>query len=150
MKIGEEIQQKEFKNEFIKAHINILFSSSWFHQTLFQCLKPYNISLQQFNILRILRGRYPENASMKELASKMIDKMSNASRLVDKLEKKNLVNRFQNKVDRRKVDVTITELGLKMLEEVSRVLESAITNSMQNISEEEAKLLNNILDKMRG
>lgn len=150
MKIEKEIQQKTFKNEYLKAHINILFSSSWFHYRIHGWLEPFQISWHQFNMLRILRGKYPQSATVKELTEKMIDKMSNASRLVEKMKRKNLVNRIPCEDDRRKVNVTITKKGLELLEETSQVMESEIVQSMQSISEEEAKVLNKILNKMRG
>lgn len=150
MKIEKEINQSKFKSEFQKAHINILFTASWFSQQSAQLLKRFNISWQQFNILRILRGMYPEPASVKLLTERMIDKMSNASRLVEKLKKKGLVERSECDEDRRKVNVIITELGLKTLEQASLVMEEKLENNMEGVSEAEAAILNSILDKIRG
>ncbi len=150
MKIENAIQQKTFKNEYLKAHINILYSSSWFRYQIHHLLEPFQISLQQFNILRILRGKHPEPLTGKELTKKMIDRMSNTSRLVEKMKQKELVTRTRAESDRRRVDITITQKGLALLEETSIVMEREIVNSMQNISEEEARLLTELLDKMRG
>lgn len=150
MKIEEEINQRNFKSEFQKAHINILFTASWLSQQSAALLKSFNISWQQFNILRILRGMYPEPASVKLLTERMIDKMSNASRLVEKLKQKGLVERTACDEDRRKVNVRITELGLEVLKEASSVMEENLENNMEEVTAEEAAVLNNILDKMRG
>ena len=150
MKIEEEINQTNFKSEFQKAHINILFTASWFSQQSAALLKAFNISWQQFNILRILRGMYPEPASVKLLTDRMIDKMSNASRLVEKLKQKGFVERTECDEDRRKVNVRITELGLEVLAKASTLMEEKMGNNMEGLTVEEARVLNNILDKMRG
>jgi DNA-binding MarR family transcriptional regulator len=150
MKLEQEIQQETFKNEHLKAHINILYSASWFFHKIYHWLRPFDISWQQFNALRILRGKHPEPITLKELTKRMIDKMSNTSRLVEKMRKKNLVNRIIDDNDRRRVNVTITKEGLELLEEASLVMESEIYLAMRSISEEESIVLNGILDKMRG
>ncbi len=149
MKIEEAIQQKAFKNEYQKLHVNILYTASFLNQNTLQTLKPFNISPQQFNILRILRGMYPQPASVKLLTEKMIDKMSNASRLVEKLRNKGLVAREACDNDRRKVDVQITSAGLTLLEQASFAIEQMIQNYAQTISAEEATTLNSGLDKLR-
>ena len=131
MKIEEEIKQKKFKDVYHKAHINVLFTASWLSKHSTDLLKPYHISIQQFNILRILRGLYPEPATVKLLTERMIDKMSNASRLVEKLKQKGLVERRVCPSDRRRVDVRITEDGLQLLGEVSSVLEDGLNNKIQ-------------------
>lgn len=150
MKIEDAIQQKRFKSEFHKAHINILYTAAWFNQQTTKLLKPFNISWQQFNILRILRGMHPHPATVKELAEKMIDKMSNASRLVDKLKLKGLVERNACEQDRRRVDICITDKGLEVLDQASLFIDAAIDKDMRAISPSEAALLNDMLDKLRG
>ncbi len=149
MKIEQEIRQRKFKNEYQKAHINLLFTASWLSQHSARILKPYGISWQQFNLLRILKGMHPEPATVKVLTERMIDKMSNASRLVEKLKKKELVERRVCPQDRRRVDIRITEQGLKSLDEISRRMEEGLQKRMSNISIEEAAKLNALLDKMR-
>jgi DNA-binding MarR family transcriptional regulator len=150
MKIQDEIRQKKFKSEYQKAHINILFTAAWLSQQTVQILKPLGISSQQFNILRILRGMHPEPSSVKLLTERMIDKMSNASRLVDKLEAKKLVQRIESGADRRRVDVFITPAGLQLIETASVAVEDRLHKDMELLSEEEAFRLNELLDKMRG
>lgn len=150
LRIEEEIKQAKFKNEHLKAHINVLFSAAWMNQITNQILKPENLSWQQFNILRILKGQYPSPSTVKKLTERMIDKMSNASRLVDKLDKKGLIERIPYEKDRRRINIYITEKGLEKVNELSGQLEVKMLNSMDGISLEEAKLLNKILDKMRS
>lgn len=150
MRIEDEIQQKKFKSEYQKAHINILFTAAWLNQQNQQILKPLGISSQQFNILRILRGMHPQPASIKLLTERMIDKMSNASRLVDKLLAKDLVQRNESGADRRRVDVVITNKGLQLLEKASIAVEDSLQQEMAMLSEEEAARLNELLDQLRG
>lgn len=149
MKIEQEIQQKQFKNQYQKAHINVLFTAAWLSQAASCVLKPYKISQQQFNILRILRGMHPEPATVKLLTGRMIDKMSNASRLVDKLSKKGLVERKICPHDRRRVDIRITRKGLSLLAEASEAMEAGLEAKMDTLTCEEATELNRLLDKMR-
>jgi DNA-binding MarR family transcriptional regulator len=149
MKIEDAIKQKRFTSEFHKAHINVLYTAAWFSQQTTKLLKPFNISWQQFNILRILRGMHPQPATVKELAERMIDKMSNASRLVEKLKQKGLVDRYACEFDRRRVDISITEKGLEVIVAAIALIDQAIDKDMRAISSEEATLLNNILDKLR-
>ncbi|MEL6942255.1 MAG: MarR family transcriptional regulator [Bacteroidota bacterium] len=149
MKIEEEIKQSKFKNEFQKLQINVLFTASWLNQRSTRLLKPYKISWQQFNILRILRGRHPEPATVKVLASRMIDKTSNASRLVEKLRQKGYVERSECQEDRRRVDIILTDLGMKIVNQASETMETELLRITQ-ISEEEAKTASDILDSMRN
>lgn len=149
MKIEEEIKQtKPFANPQTKALVNLSFTASWIEGEQAKFLKPFGISIQQYNILRILKGMRPKPATVKILIERMIDKNSNASRLVDKLLKKGLVERNACLQDRRRVDVVITEEGLKMINAVA----NAMTNSplLRHLDEDEASQLSDLLDKMRG
>lgn len=150
MKIEDAIKQKKFTSEFQKAHINILYTSAWMIQQSSSILKPYNISWQQFNLLRILRGMHPEPANIKVLTERMIDKMSNCSRLVEKLKQKGLVERSECPEDRRRVNVVITESGLDLLAEASEELDNHLLSTRQYLTSDEAALLNDLLDKLRG
>ena len=149
MKIEEEIKQRKFTSVYHKAHINLLFTASWLSQNSAQLLKPHRVSWQQFNILRILRGMHPEPATIKLLTERMIDKMSNASRLVEKLKQKGYVERRVCSSDRRRVDIRITDKGLQLLETLSRIMEEGLHERMGNLSQEEAAQLNCLLDKIR-
>lgn len=149
MKIEEEIQQKKFESIYHKMEINVLYTSAWLNLKGARALKPFNISGQQFNIMRILKGMYPKPATVKLLTERMIDKMSNASRLVDKLKAKGLVERHICSEDRRRVNIQLTEQGMDVLEEASAAMKESSENLKQNLSEEEALLLNDLLDKLR-
>ncbi len=150
MKLEEEIQQSKFKDEYHKLGVNIIYSASWMSTMHLQILKNFNLSVQQFNILRILKGRHPEPATVKLLTERMIDKMSNASRLVEKLKQKGFVERTSCPKDRRQVDIAITEEGVKVVNQASKILGSEIQNTLSVLTKKEAKQLNDLLDKMRG
>ena len=151
MNIENEIKQKEpFPNEFIKADINIMFTSSWIDKHKAKILKPYNLSWQQFNILRNLRDMNSKPASIKLLMETMIDKMSNVSRLVEKLKNKGYVKRQASAIDRRQVDILLTNEGLELVNKTSLLLETKLSERFQTITKEEAIELNRILDKLHG
>lgn len=150
MKIEDEIQQPHFTHEYLKAHVNLLYTAAWAGLQVNHFLKPYKISIQQFNILRILRGRQKEPASIKELTARMLDKASNASRIVDKLLEKNLVTKSQSDRDNRRVEILITPAGLELVNRASMTVEQEIIKMMSTLTIEEAALLNNLLDKSRG
>ena len=148
MKIEQEIISK-FKNEFHKAAVNLYYTSSFLYAKQQKILKEYGITLPQFNVLRILRGRHPEPATVNLLMERMVNKTSNASRIVEKLKSKKLVNRKQNNHDRRSVNVMITQKGLDLLEEIDKI-ESNFYSDIQNLTKTEALEFNRILDKIRG
>ncbi len=150
MKIEQEIQQPHFKSEHHKAHINILFTAAWLTQQVTQALKEYGISTQQFNILRILKGQYPNAVTVKLLRKRMIDKMSNASRLVEKLRQKELVERTECPKDRRRVDIVLTDKGMSLVNSATDAVNEQLKQYMESISIEEAQIINELLDKMRG
>jgi DNA-binding MarR family transcriptional regulator len=149
LKIEEEIKQEKFANEFEKLIVNLLFTSSWLISKQNDLMKPYGLSVQQFNILRILKGQYPKSASVNLLIERMLDKNSNASRLVDKLKTKNLVLRSECPSDRRKVDVLISVKGLKLLNELSSKMDTLSLGSL-GITNDEAQKINVLLDKLRN
>ncbi|MCX7798463.1 MAG: MarR family winged helix-turn-helix transcriptional regulator [Melioribacter sp.] len=149
MKLENEIKQKKFRNEFHKLAVNIIYTHSWLQYSYKNLFNKFNITSNQFNILRILRGQYPKPCSINLLRERMLDKMSDASRLVDRLVAKGLVNRTICKEDRRKANVLITEKGLKLLSEIDK-LENEFDKIFNNITKKEAIFLNNLLDKLRG
>jgi DNA-binding MarR family transcriptional regulator len=149
MKIEEEIKQDSFKDDYQKVYINLVYTSGWLQLRLAKKFKEYNVSLPQYNILRILRGQHPKPASVNLLIERMLDKTSNASRIVDKLEVKKLVTRAPSAHDRRTVEIRITEKGLKLLEEMDGAADARNTG-VKNLSEEEARQLNLLLDKIRN
>ena len=149
MKLEEEITQKQFKNEYHKAGVNLIFTYNWFIAFQTSFLKPHNVTIQQYNILRILRGQHPNPATIKLIRERMLDKMSDASRIVEKLRVKGLVDRKICASDRRNVDVCITQEGLDLLAEVDRH-QDEIDEKMSSLNPEEARALNDLLDKLRG
>ena len=116
MKIEEEIKQSPFKDEYTKAVVNLLFTQSYLVSRQSRIFKPHDISAEQYNVLRILRGRSPKPITVSSIQERMLNKMSNASRLVEKLKQKEMVRRTECPKDRRQVDVVITEKGLDLLE----------------------------------
>jgi len=149
MRIEEEISQEKFRNKHHKSAINIIFTFNWLHQKNMKLLKPFGLTIQQFNILRILRGQYPNPATIKLLKERMMDKMSDASRLVEKLRKKGLVERNVCSKDRRNVDVLITKEGLALLKKID-AKEKEFDKILSNLTSDEMDQLNYLLDKMRG
>lgn len=147
--IEEEIKQKKFNSEHHKLIINVMYTSSWIAGLQNQMFKPHNITMQQYNALRILRGQHPNAATVNLLKARMIDKMSNVSRIVDKLKDKQLVTRKQCKDDRRQVDVKITDKGLELLAKIDVEMDEW-ERDLKNISEADASTANDILDRWRG
>lgn len=148
-KIEDAIQQKEFKNPFTKAVVNLLYTHSYLVTAQNGLLKPHDLSPEQYNVLRILRGQNGVPTTVSSIQDRMLNKMSNASRLVEKLKSKDLVKREECPSDRRQVDILITDKGLQLLE----ILEKQVDESHKNflhLNEEEVNLLNDLLDKLRG
>ena len=129
---------------------NLLYTSAWAGLRISQVLKPFHITLQQFNILRILKGRGAEPASIKELTERMLDKSSNASRLVDKLLSKGLVRKETCDDDNRKTHVVLTSEGLELVRQASIAVENKIDVMFSTLTEAEAIVLNQLLDKFRS
>jgi len=149
MRIDDEIQSSKFENNYQKAVINISYTYSWVNNETRSLFEKQNITIQQFNILRILRGQYPNPATVNLLKERMVDKMSDASRIVDRLVQKGLVSRCTNTKDRRAVDIRISEQGLKVLAIMDD--EFKIKDLLKdNLTEEEAGQLSDLLDKLRG
>lgn len=148
-KIEEAIQQREFKDPYNKAVVNLLYTHSYLVTAQSALFKPYDISPEQYNVLRILRGQNGTPTSVSSIQERMLNKMSNASRLVEKLKMKDLVKREECPTDRRQVDVVITEKGLKLLEELEKGVEES-NRQIVNLNLEEVNQLNDLLDKLRG
>jgi DNA-binding MarR family transcriptional regulator len=148
MKIDKELNQEHYANEYIKAVINIRFTASWLDYAMTTMLKPFNLSTQQFNLLRVLSWM-DEPASIRTLTEKMLDRNSNTSRLVDKLVEKGLVERRISDDDRRRVEVSLTAHGSNLVDEANVLLEYAITEKAKVISEADARTLNELLDNLR-
>lgn len=149
MGIDKDILQSKFRNEHQKAGVNLLYTYGWLMERTKEIFSCEDITPQQFNILRILRGSAPQPLSTLQIRERMLDKMSDTSRIVDRLITKGLVKKGTCKTDRRLVDVTITDKGKKMLERLDK-RQDELDNIIGNLSEKEAAVLSELLDKIRN
>ncbi len=148
MGIEQDIQQVKFRNEYQKAFINILYTHGWLSEKAKEFFADEDITPQQFNILRILRGSHPQPLSTLQIRERMLDKMSDTSRIVDRLITKGLVKKGTCKMDRRLVDITITDKGKKLLEKLD-TRQDEMDNIINNLTPKEAITLSDLLDKIR-
>lgn len=149
MSLEKDIKQEKFEDEFQKVAVNILYTSSWLYNINADRLKAHDITPEQFNVLRILRGSHPTSLMLAEVTCRMLDKSSNATRLVEKLRVKGLVKREICEGNRRQVDISITSKGLAILTKTDSTVDVWL-GTLKNISKAEAHELNRILDKLRG
>ncbi len=147
-RIDEELRSR-FESEQHKAMLNVMFTAGWFRNQQVELFKPYGISPQQYNILRILRGA-KDRMNMHCVKERMIDRAPNATRLTDKLIAKGLVERERCEDDRRVVYVRISQKGLDMLDEIDRANRPSEKNGLDRLTEAEALELNRLLDAWRG
>jgi DNA-binding MarR family transcriptional regulator len=148
MGIENDIQQVKFQSARQKAMLNILYTYGWIIEQVKGFLAGEDITHQQFNILRILRGAAPQPLSTLQIRERMLDKMSDTSRIVDRLVAKGLVQKVTCGKDKRLVDVTITEDGQKLLKRLDAEGDH-VTDVMSNLNEEEAEIISTLLDKLR-
>jgi len=148
MTIEQDINQPRFRNEYQKATINLIYTYNWINERMKILIERYDITSQQFNILRILRGAGTPLSTL-QIRQRMLDKMSDTSRIVDRLVKKNLVKKNICKSDKRLVDVIISDKGKKLLEEIDSK-NAEMDQILQNLSDAEAKKLNLLLDRIRS
>lgn len=149
MGIDKDIQQAKFRNAFQKASINLIYTVGWMREKTKIIFDTEEITAQQFNILRILRGSFPQPLSTLQIREKMLEKMSDTSRIVDRLIAKGLVKKITCKKDRRLVDVIITDKGKKLLERLD-TRQDEMDGVLGNLSEKEAAVLSDLLDKIRN
>ncbi|MGB8193126.1 MAG: MarR family transcriptional regulator [Chitinophagaceae bacterium] len=148
MSIEKDISQRKFKTEHQKAMINLVFTHNWMLERMKLFFEQADLTPQQFNILRILRGA-GQPLSTLQIRQRMLDKMSDTSRIVDRLIKKGLVKKVVCKTDRRLVDVSISDKGMKLLEKLDEMQDS-LDAILSNLNEADAKQLNKLLDKIRN
>jgi len=148
MSLENEINQRKFRNEYQKSAINIIYTNNWMAEKMNKLFDEWDITPQQFNILRILRGA-GQPLSTLQIRQRMLDRMSDTSRIVDRLVKKGLVKKSICKLDRRLVDVIITDKGKKLLEKIDQYSDQ-MDAIMKNLTEQEAQTLNELLDKIRN
>ena len=149
MGIEKEIQQETFASSYQKAMINVLFTYGWVIEKIKNFLSKEDITHQQYNILRILRGSFPKPLSTLQIRERMLDKMSDTSRIVDRLVIKSLVKKTTCPQDKRLVDVVITEKGQKLLKKLDAESD-LIAEIMGNLSQNDAEMLSSLLDRLRG
>lgn len=149
MGIGEDIKQTRFRNEWQKGMINLLYTYNYISYGLKGYLEDYDLSHQQFNVLRILNGSHPQPLSTQEIRNRMLDKASDASRIVDRLIAKELLMKKGCDKDKRLVDVTITDKGKELVQGLIEKEDTMIMQVMGNLTEADVKKLNDLLDKIR-
>lgn len=148
MSIENDIKQKKFRSAYQRLTINLVYTANWMIYQQLELLRGFDLTPQQYNVLRILRGHYPAPMKVNAIADRMLDKTSNASRLVDKLLAKELLVRKSCEADRRAVDVLITEKGLELLKDIDPLVLD-LENQMDVITPEEAETVSKVLDKLR-
>lgn len=149
MQLEKEFKTSPFDQGFEQTMVNIIFTYNWCSSKMKKLVTPYDITTQQYNVLRILQLEYPDPATINLIRSKMMDKMSDASRIVERLIHKGLVSKSANLIDRRASDIQINEQGLKLLDQLHKnpLITELFTS---NLTENEAKQLNQLLNKLRG
>lgn len=148
MKLEQAIKSTKFKNELHKAALNILYTSWWLKTIMSKELKEYGLTHEQYNVLRILKGKHPEQVCVREIACRMIEKNSNVPRIIDRLETKKLVKRSTSPNDKRETVITVTAAGLNILGittgKINKLFEETIV-----VNEKDAQTLNTLLEKIR-
>ena len=149
MELEKEINQKKFRSDAHKLGVNLIYTFNWLNNINSTWLKSYKITTQQFNVLRILRGQQPIPASIKLIRERMLDKMSDASRIVEKLRIKGFIERKICPEDRRACEVLITEKGISLLKNIDKH-NNDLDALFSNLNQSEIKQINFLLDKLRG
>lgn len=149
MGIEKDIHQLKFRNEHQKAMINLMYTFNWIREKTTGIIEAEGITPQQFNILRILRGSHPKPLSTLQIRDRMLDKMSDTSRIVDRLIAKELVKKVTCEADKRLVDITITEKGMKLLARLDE-RQDEMDAVLKNLTKKEASTLSILLDKIRA
>ncbi len=148
MKLEQAIQSEKFETQIQKAGLNVLYTAWWLKTLVSKELKTFGITHEQYNVLRILKGKYPELMCVRDIGNRMIEKNSNVPRIIDRLELKKFAERSTSLVDKRETLITITETGIKTLNLVSKKIQPMFLNTIF-LSEEEALQLSQLLEKMR-
>lgn len=146
--LEEAIKSSNFKTQRQKSGINILYTAWWLKSILSKELKQLGLTHEQYNVLRILKGKHPEKMCVRDIASRMIEKSSNVPRIIDRLEAKKLVKRTTSTIDKRETVMNLTSDGITILEESTKAVNNLFGRSVE-ISEQEAGILNDLLEKYR-
>lgn len=148
MRLEEALKTTKFANETHKATLNLIYTTYWLRSHFMTAMKDHGITMEQFNVLRILKGKHPDQMCVKDIGSRMIEKSSNVPRIIDKLILKDLVERGQSAEDKRETLIALTEKGINLLMEANRSMEDN-TKDIIGIDEADAAQLNTLLEKMR-
>lgn len=148
MKLNEAIKSK-FANDKHRASVNLLYTAYWLKDHISAALKPHGITMEQHNVMRILKGSHPKEMRVKDIASRMVEKSSNVPRILDKLVAKKLAERVISPSDKRETLVSLTESGITLIENARASIDS-MTEKVLLINQKEAIALNDLLEKMRG
>lgn len=148
MKLEQAIQSTRFKNEVHKAGLNILYTAWWLKTVMSRELKEFGLTYEQYNVLRILKGKHPELICVKDIACRMIEKNSNVPRIIDRLEIKKLVKRATSEADKRETVISLTQSGIAVLEASTQRI-NAIFDEVMVINEAEAASINQLLERVR-
>jgi len=149
VKLEQAIQSTKFKNEVHKAGLNILYTAWWLKTVMSRELKEFGLTHEQYNVLRILKGKYPDQMCVRDIACRMIEKSSNVPRIIDRLEIKKLVKRSTSALDKRETVITLTQAGITILE-ASTIVLNRVMDEMMLVNETEALDLNTLLEKVRS
>ena len=148
MRLEDEIKTKQFRNERHKLTVNLIYSHSWLMERNNRLFHSQGLTMQQYNILRILRGQHPKACNLQLLKERMLDKQPDVSRLIDRLVQKSLIERATSTTDRRKLDIVISQSGLDLLARMEPQVAVA-DNELDALSDREVAELNNLLDRLR-
>jgi DNA-binding MarR family transcriptional regulator len=148
MSIEKDINQSRFHNEYHKLNVNLIYTYNWMMERSKKFFENADLTVQQYNVLRILRGSGKPLSTM-QLRQRMLDKMSDTSRIVDRMLKKELVEKIENQADRRLVDITISKKGMSLVNRLDKNTHELYSN-LRSLSEDEAQMLNVLLDKLRN
>ncbi|MBS1589024.1 MAG: MarR family transcriptional regulator [Bacteroidetes bacterium] len=148
MKLEDALKSTRFESERQKATLNIVYTAYWIKCHFSNAMKELGLTMEQFNVMRILRGKHPNAMCVRDIGNRMVETSSNVPRIIDRLVAKNMVNRTTSKSDKRETLIELTEHGLSQLDIASKLV-SQTTNQIIGISEVEAQTLNTILEKVR-
>ncbi len=149
MKLEDAIRSNRFVDERHKATINVLYTSYWLKNNFSNAIKTEDITIEQYNVLRILKGKHPEQMCVKDIGSRMIEKSSNVPRIIDRLVNKKLAKRTPSKIDKRETLVSLTDKGITVLQKANELI-TQTTDDITGMDEQDARTLNDLLEKMRA
>lgn len=149
MKLEDVIKTSRFADEQHKSTVNLMYTAYWLKSNFSAALKSQNLTLEQNNVLRILKGSHPTEMCVRDIASRMLERNSNVPRIIDRLVIKKLVKRTASKEDKRETLISLTEKGISVIEQARKLVDD-VTKQVVMINEKEAKALNDLLEKLRG